>query len=136
MKTAQNLSNLFGRLLIVALFLPAGLSKLMNFEGTLGYFNSLGMPAPSLALVIAIVVEILGAIALIVGFQTRLVAIVLAIFTFAATLLGHAFWAVPAEQAFVTQLLFFKNIAVIGGLFVLAANGAGKFSIDGRKELN
>lgn len=136
MKTAQNLSNLFGRLLIVALFLPAGLSKLMNFEGTLGYFNSLGMPAPSLALVIAIVVEILGAIALILGFQTRLVAIVLAIFTFAATLLGHAFWAVPAEQAFVTQLLFFKNIAVIGGLFVLAANGAGKFSIDGRKELN
>jgi len=136
MKTAQNLSNLFGRLLIVALFLPAGLSKLMNFEGTLGYFNSLGMPAPSLALVIAIVVEILGAIALIVGFQTRLVAIVLAIFTFAATLLGHAFWAVPAEQAFVTQLLFFKNIAVIGGLFVLAANGAGKFSIDGLKELN
>jgi putative oxidoreductase len=136
MKTAQNLSNLFGRLLIVALFLPAGLSKLMNFEGTLGYFNSLGMPAPSLALVIAIVVEILGAIALILGFQTGLVAIVLAIFTFAATLLGHAFWAVPAEQAFVTQLLFFKNIAVIGGLFVLAANGAGKFSIDGRKELN
>jgi putative oxidoreductase len=136
MKTAQNLSNLFGRLLIVALFLPAGLSKLMNFEGTLGYFNSLGMPAPSLALVIAIVVEILGAIALIVGFQTRLVAIVLAIFTFAATLLGHAFWAVPAEQAFVTQLLFFKNIAVIGGLFVLASSGAGKFSIDGRTEVN
>jgi putative oxidoreductase len=136
MKTAQNLSNLFGRLLIVALFLPAGLSKLMNFEGTLGYFNSLGMPAPSLALVIAIVVEILGAIALIVGFHTRLVAIVLAIFTFAATLLGHAFWAVPAEQAFVTQLLFFKNIAVIGGLFVLASSGAGKFSIDGRTEVN
>jgi len=136
MKTAQNLSNLFGRLLIVALFLPAGLSKLMNFEGTLGYFNSLGMSAPSLALVIAIVVEILGAIALIVGFQTRLVAIVLAIFTFAATLFGHAFWAVPAEQAFVTQLLFFKNIAVIGGLFVLASSGAGKFSIDGRTEVN
>jgi putative oxidoreductase len=136
MKTAQNLSNLFGRLLIVALFLPAGLSKLMNFEGTLGYFNSLGMPAPSLALVIAIVVEILGAIALIVGFQTRVVAIILAIFTFAATLLGHAFWAVPAEQAFVTQLLFFKNIAVIGGLFVLASSGAGKFSIDGRTEVN
>ncbi len=136
MKTAQNLSNLLGRLLIVALFLPAGLSKLMNFEGTLGYFNSLGMPVPSLALVIAIVVELLGSIAIILGFQTRIVAIILAIFTFAATLLGHAFWAVPAEMVFVTQLLFFKNIAVIGGLLVLASNGAGKFSIDGRKEIN
>lgn len=136
MKTAQNLSNLLGRLLIVALFLPAGLSKLMNFEGTLGYFNSLGMPAPSLALVIAIIVELLGSIAIILGFQTRIVAIILAIFTFAATLLGHAYWAVPAEMAFVTQLLFFKNIAVIGGLLVLASNGAGKFSIDGRKEIN
>jgi len=135
MKTAQNLSNLFGRLLIVALFLPAGLSKLLNFQGTLGYFNSLGMPSPSLALVIAIVIELVGGIALILGFQTRVVAIILAIFTFAATLLGHAFWAVPAEMAFVTQLLFFKNVAVIGGLLILAANGAGKFSIDGRKEI-
>lgn len=136
MKTAQNISNLVGRLLIVALFLPAGLSKLMNFEGTLGYFNSLGMPSPGLALVIAIVVELLGGIALILGFQTRLVAIILAIFTFAATLIGHAYWAVPAEQAFVTQLLFFKNIAVIGGLLILASNGAGKYSIDGRNEVN
>jgi putative oxidoreductase len=135
MKTAQNLSNLFGRLLIVALFLPAGVSKLLNFQGTLGYFNSLGMPLPSLALVIAIVVELVGGVALILGFQTRVVAIILAIFTFAATLLGHAFWAVPAEMAFVTQLLFFKNVAVIGGLLILAANGAGKFSIDGRKEI-
>ena len=135
MKTAQNLSNLFGRLLIVALFLPAGLSKLLNFQATLGYFNSLGMPSPSLALVIAIVIELVGGIALILGFQTRVVAIILAIFTFAATLLGHAFWAVPAEMAFVTQLLFFKNVAVIGGLLILAANGAGKFSIDGRKEI-
>jgi putative oxidoreductase len=70
---------------------------------------------------------------LFVGYQTRIAAVVLAIFTFFATIFFHAYWAAPADQAFVAQLLFFKNVAVIGGLLVLAASGAGKFSIDGLK---
>lgn len=134
MNTYQNTLNLLGRLLIVALFLPAGLSKITGFEGTVGYFTSLGMIAPTLAVVIAIIAEVLGGIALLVGFKTRLVAILLAVFTLAASIFGHAFWAAPAEAAFVAQLLFFKNIAVIGGLLILASSGAGKFSIDGFKE--
>ena len=135
MKNYQNILNLVGRLLIVALFLPAGLSKLTGFEGTVGYFTSLGLPVPALAVVVAIVVEVVGSVALILGYQTRLVTVVMAVFTIAANISGHPYWAVPAEQAFVTQLLFFKNIAVIGGLLVLASAGAGKFSIDGRKEV-
>jgi putative oxidoreductase len=134
MNTYQNTLNLLGRLLIVALFLPAGLSKITGFEGTFGYFTSLGMIAPTLAVVIAIIAEVLGGIALLVGFKTRLVAVLLAVFTLAASIFGHAFWAAPAEAAFVAQLLFFKNIAVIGGLLILASSGAGKFSIDGFKE--
>ena len=134
MNTYQNTLNLLGRLLIVVLFLPAGLSKITGFEGTVGYFTSLGMIAPTLAVVIAIIAEVWGGIALLVGFKTRLVAILLAVFTLAASIFGHAFWAAPAEAAFVAQLLFFKNIAVIGGLLILASSGAGKFSIDGFKE--
>lgn len=134
MKTYQSALNLFGRILIVALFLPAGLSKLTGFEGTLGYFSSLGIPAPTLALVATIVIEIVGGIALLVGFKTRLVAIIMALFTLAAAVTGHAFWAAPADAAFIAQLLFFKNIAVMGGLLVLASAGAGSFSFDGRKE--
>jgi len=134
MKTYQSALNLIGRILIVTLFLPAGLSKLAGFEGTLGYFASLGIPAPTFALAATIVIEIVGGIALLVGFKTRLAAIILALFTLAAAVTGHAFWAAPADAAFIAQLLFFKNIAVMGGLLVLASAGAGSFSIDGRKE--
>jgi putative oxidoreductase len=134
MKTYQSALNLIGRILIVALFLPAGLSKLAGFEGTLAYFASLGISAPIFALVATIVIEIVGGIALLVGYKTRPIAIILAIFTLAAAVTGHAFWAAPADAAFIAQLLFFKNIAVMGGLLVLASAGAGSFSIDGRKE--
>ena len=120
-------------MLIVALFLPAGLGKIAGFEGTLGYFASLGIPAPVFALVATIVIEVLGSIALIVGFQTRIVAVIMAIFTSIAAVTGHAFWAAPADAVFIAQLLFFKNIAVMGGLLVLASTGAGSFSIDGCK---
>ena len=120
----------------MALFLPAGLSNLTGFDGTVGYFASLGLPLATLAVVVAIIAEVLGGIALLVGFQTRIVAILLAIFTLAASITGHAFWAAPADAAFIQQLLFLKNIAVIGGLLVLASAGAGKFSIDGYKQSN
>jgi len=134
MKTYQNALNLLGRLLIVALFIPAGLGKIAGFEGTLGYFASLGIPAPTFALAATIVIEVLGGIALLIGFQTRLVAGIMAIFTLVAAVTGHAYWAAPVDQAFIAQLLFFKNIAVMGGLLVLASAGAGGFSVDGRKD--
>ena len=125
--------NLLGRLLIAALFLPAGLSKITGFDGTVGYIGSMGLPAPALGAVIAIAVEVLGGLALIVGWQTRIAALVLSLFTLVASVIFHAYWAAPADQAFVVQLLFYKNIAVIGGLLILAAQGPGAFSLDARK---
>ena len=126
--------NLMGRLLLAALFLPAGLSKLSGFEGTVDYIGSVGLPLPTVAAGAALALEILGSVALIVGFQTRIVAAVLAVFTCVASFFFHAFWAAAPEQAFVQQLLFFKNIGVIGGLLVLASSGAGAWSIDSKKE--
>jgi putative oxidoreductase len=126
----ENTLNLIGRFLIAALFLPAGIAKLTGFAGTVGYIQSVGLPSPTAAAVLALIVEIAGGIALLIGFQTRITAVVLAVFTFFASVFFHAYWAAPADQAFVAQLLFFKNIAVIGGLLVLASSGAGKFSID------
>ena len=131
----NNALNLMGRLLLVADFLPAGLSKLAGFEGTVAYIESVGLPLPAVAAAAALAVEILGSVALIVGFQTRIVAAVLAVFTVVASVFFHAFWAAAPEQAFVQQLLFFKNMGVIGGLLVLAASGAGAWSLDAKKQV-
>ena len=64
------------------------------------------------------------------GFKTRISAIVLAVFTVAAAVFFHNYWALPAEKAFVNQLMFWKNIGIAGGLLAFAAFGAGRFSID------
>jgi putative oxidoreductase len=129
----NNILTLVGRLLFAALFLPAGLSKLTGFEGTAGYIASVGLPLPAVGAALAIVVEIAGSLALIAGFQTRIAAAVLALFTLVATFFFHAFWAAAPEQAYVQQLMFFKNVAVVGGLLVLVASGAGALSFDAKK---
>lgn len=134
MSTAiQNSLNLAARLLMVALFLPAGIGKLTGFAGTVGYISSVGLPLPTLAGGVALVVEIVGSLALLAGFGTRIAALVLAAFTLVASFFFHAYWGVPADQAFMQQLLFFKNIAVVGGLLAIAANGAGAWSLDARR---
>ena len=132
-QSIQNSLNLAARVLFVVLFLPAGISKLTGFAGTVGYIASVGLPLPSLGAVLALAVEILGSAALLAGYGTRIAALALAIFTLVASFFFHAYWAAPADQAFVVQLLFFKNIAVVGGLLALAASGAGEWSLDARR---
>jgi putative oxidoreductase len=129
----QNPLALAGRILLAVLFLPAGISKLTGFAGTVGYISSVGLPLPEAAAALALVVEIVGGVALIVGYRTRVVAIVLAVFTLAASFFFHNYWALPADQQMIVQLLFMKNIAVVGGLLTLAAWGAGAWSVDARR---
>ncbi len=124
---------LAGRLLMAWLFLPAGIGKVTGFAGTVGYISSVGLPMPQLGAVVALVVEIVGGVALIAGFGTRLAAIVLAAFTLVASFFFHAYWALPADQQMIPQLLFYKNIAVVGGLLTIAAWGAGAWSVDARR---
>jgi putative oxidoreductase len=85
------------------------------------------------AAAVAILVEVGGALALIAGFGARFAALALAAFTLVATFAFHAFWLMPAEQAMMQQLMFFKNIAAAGGLLTLAALGTGKFSLNARR---
>ncbi len=129
----SNTLNLVGRLALAALFLPAGLSKVTGFEGTVGYISSVGLPLASLAAVLAIVVEVGGGLALIAGYRVRIAALALAAFTLVATLAFHAFWSVPADQAFVQQLMFFKNLGVIGGLLGLASQASAGWTLDARR---
>ena len=129
----QNPLALVGRLLLALLFLPAGINKIGGLAGTVGYIASKGLPMPSVAAVIAIIVEVGGALALIAGFGTRWAALALAGFTLIATFFFHNYWTMPADQVMMQQLMFFKNIAVVGGLLVLAAHGAGAWSVDAKR---
>jgi putative oxidoreductase len=128
----QNPLSLAGRLLLAALFLPAGIGKLTGFAGTVGYISSVGLPLPQAAAALAAVFEIAGGIALIAGYGTRAAAVVLALFTLVASYFFHPYWSLPAAEQLIPQLLFFKNIAVVGGLLTLAAWGAGAWSVDAR----
>ena len=114
------------------LFVPAGFSKIAGFAGTAGYIASVGLPFPQLGAVIAIVVELGLGLALLVGFKTRISALVIAIFTVVAGFSFHAFWSMPAEQVMINQIMFMKNIAIAGGLLALVAFGPGSLSVDAK----
>lgn len=129
---AQDTLALIGRVLMALLFIPAGFGKLTGFAGAAGYIASAGLPLPQLGAAIAIVVELGLGIMLLVGFKSRLAAIVIAVFTVAAAIFFHNYWAMPAEKAYVNQLMFFKNLSIAGGLLLIAAFGPGRFSIDKR----
>lgn len=133
MNAMQNPLTLIGRLMLAVLFLPAGLSKIGGFAGTAGYIASKGLPLPEVGAAIAIAVEVLGGLALILGFGTRWAALILAIFTVVAGVFFHNFWAMPADQQTVQQIMFMKNIAVAGGLLLLAAWGPGSISVDAKR---
>jgi putative oxidoreductase len=133
LNSLQNPLSLVGRILLALLFVPAGLSKIAGFSGTVGYIGSQGLPLPAVAAVIAILVEVGGGLALLAGFGTRLAALALAAFTLVATVVFHNYWAMPADMQMMQQLMFFKNIAVVGGLLVLAAWGAGAWSLDAKR---
>ena len=129
----QNVFALLARVLLAALFLPAGISKIAGFAGTAAYIASVGLPLPELGAAIAVVVEVGGGLALLAGYQTRLVALLMAIFTVVAGVFFHAFWSAAPEQLLVQQIMFMKNIAIAGGFLALTAFGAGALSLDARR---
>ncbi|MEO7152571.1 MAG: DoxX family protein [Burkholderiaceae bacterium] len=122
-----------GRFLLALMFVMAGFSKIAGFAGTVGYMQSKGIPAAEVLAVLTILVEIGGGLALVVGSQARWAALALAGFTAIATLIFHNFWALPDAQKMVQQLMFMKNLSVIGGLLMVAALGAGPASLDARR---
>ncbi len=120
------------RILLALMFVVAGASKFANLPGTAGYITSGGLPFGALLAPVVAAVELFFGLAIIIGWQARWAALGLALFTIVASLLFHKFWAVPADQAFVQQLMFMKNLAVAGGLLMVFSFGAGPGSLDAR----
>ncbi|MER9958737.1 DoxX family protein [Mesorhizobium australicum] len=128
--TASNSSVtiLIGRILLAVIFLLSGFGKLTAISGTAAYFGGLGLPVPTATAVIVGLIELLGGLAVLVGFQTRVTAWVLAIFTIATGLVAHTGWADQMQM-----IQFLKNVAITGGFLLLASSGAGAYSIDAKR---
>ncbi len=126
MQTTQNFADLSGRVLISAIFLVSGLGKIGAYAGTQAYMQAAGVPGALLPLVIAL--EVLGAVAIIAGYRTRIAAALLAAFSIGAALLFHR----GGDQ--VQSILLMKNVAIAGGFLFLVARGAGGWSLDARQE--
>lgn len=107
------------RALVGVLFLASGINKILGFGYVAGWMNSLGIPAAGLLLAGAILLEIVGGLALVTGFQAKTAALALALFTVPVTLIFHGFWHADAAE-FQNQLNhFLKNVAIFGGLLAL-----------------
>jgi len=130
---AQNALALIGRVLLAWLFVPAGWGKITGFAGTVGYIASKGVPFPEVCAALAIAAEVGLGLALLVGLKARWAAIGLALFVVVITPIFHNYWAMPEAQQMMQKQAFNKNLAIMGGLLVVAAFGAGALSVDGRK---
>jgi len=127
---------LAARILLAAIFISAGLSKLSGFDGTVGYIASKGLPIPAVLAALTIALEVLGGIAVVIGYKARVAGFLLAGFSVVAAFIFHNFWAVPADQAYIQNIMFMKNLSMAGGLLLLTVFGAGGFSIDAKSKAN
>ena len=125
--TVTNFSAPIGRLLISFMFLMSGLNKAGNYTNTSGWMESMGVSSSILPLVILL--EIIGALAIIVGWKTKIAAFLLAGFCFVSALIFHSDFSNQVEM-----IMFMKNISIAGGFLFLVANGAGNYSLDNRKK--
>jgi len=121
--TLQNTAELVGRVLLATIFLISGIGKISAYAGTAGYMASMGVPGALLPLVIA--TEVLGGLAIVLGYRTRITAFLLAGFTMLAALIFHHNLG---DQ--IQMIMFLKNVAITGAFLLLVVHGAGAWSLD------
>ncbi|MCA1440880.1 DoxX family protein [Ensifer sp. IC4062] len=123
----QSALAFIGRLLLAAIFLSSGFEKLADPAGTIEYIRAANLPLSTVAYAVALVVELGGGILLVLGYQARLAALALAVFTLASALGFHTNFADQNQM-----IHFMKNLAITGGFLQVVALGAGAFSLDRR----
>lgn len=128
--SSGGLVPLLGRILISVVFILGGIGKITGFSMEEGMVAAKHLPLPAVALGIALVIELLGGLAILFGVFTRVVAWILFIYLIPTTFLFHNFWAMSGMDHVDNMIHFEKNLAIMGGLLILATLGAGAFSID------
>jgi putative oxidoreductase len=121
---------LVGRILISAVFIIAGIGKIAGFSGEEMFVASKHLPLPAVALSIAMIIELVGGLAILVGLYTRFTAWIVFLYLIPTTFLFHNFWTMQGGDRLNNMLHFEKNLAIMGGLLFLASFGAGGFSVD------
>ena len=119
----MHIIEVFGRIFLSTIFLFEGINKIFNYEGTIEYMESFNVP--EFLAIPTIILEILFPLLLIIGYQAKLSALVLAIFTLATALIFHTDFTNQMQL-----ISFLKNFAIAGGFLILFINGAGKYSLD------
>jgi putative oxidoreductase len=126
MNLLQTISAPVARVFLSLIFVTSGFSKISGYAGTQAYMESMGVPGALLPLVIAL--ELLGGLAVILGWQTRIAAFLLAGFSLLSAFLFHANFGDQMQM-----IMFMKNIAIAGGFLMIVSLGGGAFSLDSRK---
>lgn len=121
---------LAARILLIVLFVVFGWSKLTHYSATVSYMARTGVPLPSIATLVAIVVEFFVSLAVALGVWTRPLALLLALYTLGTALIGHHFWSMEGPARSANAINFYKNISIIGGFLLLYVVGPGKYSLD------
>ncbi|MGZ4983215.1 MAG: DoxX family protein [Chthoniobacterales bacterium] len=131
----EGIVALLGRICLSVIFLTSANSKIFGWEGNVAYFATRHITNPllvSLMLGGAAAIELVGALCLLSGFQARIAAFVMALYLAAVNVIFHNFWALPEAARGANLTHFQKNLAIIGGLLIVAALGPGRFAL-GRK---
>ncbi len=123
-------ADVIGRMGLALLFLWSGYDKVAHPVRTIAYMQAYGLPAADLLIWPALLLELAGGAMLVLGWKARWVALALAVYTFAATFVFHAYWSVPADQVMNQQIHFMSNLAIAGGLLLVFAHGSGRYALD------
>jgi putative oxidoreductase len=123
---------LVARILLAANFITSGFAKLTDPAGAVGYMNGVGVPNAGTLVYIAGTAELLGGLSLLVGFLARLGAFGLVLMLIPIQLYFHAFWTMEGPDAKMQMVQFMKNLAIMGGLLMVVAQGPGRYSIDAK----
>lgn len=122
--TRQSYAETAARILMSALFMIAGVRKLIMWKATVAYFSATGLPFSEILVPAVILVELGGAVALVLGWRVRDISLILAIYTLATAFIAHRFWSADAAQFNAQLNNFLKNVAIVGGVLLLTARRA------------
>lgn len=123
---------LVARILLVILFVLFGYLKLTGFHDTISEMVAVGLPIPTIAAVVVVILEFFVGLAILFGFFTRPLALLLAVYTLATGFIGHHYWTMTGSEHIANMINFYKNVSIMGGFVLLALTGPGRYSIDRR----